>query len=155
MKRNYTQPFDTEPHNVFLLIENTRDHTFALVRREGAQGDEDSYWLPRIDMRAKANVPAELIKAAREYGISLESYREVSKKTILFYSFIDKTRGSTLDVFCLHLLGDPIHEAELDDIAFVDIHKVVKLLQETYNNSDFILSAIKKLAAEDVRAAIR
>jgi phage repressor protein C with HTH and peptisase S24 domain len=155
MKKDYSQSFNPESNNVFLLIENEKTHKFALHHPRNDDGVY-SYRVPRIDMRIKADVPSVLIKAAREYGISLSRFSELGKETVLLYSFIDKARGSKIDVLCMHLKGDAIENTiPNEDIVFVDIHDAVELLESNYGTSDFVCKTIKRLASEYERPVFR
>jgi hypothetical protein len=145
MKRDLSQSFRREPHSVFLLIENSKTHEFAL--RYSKSDDDyydagDNYWIPRIDVPIKAKIPAILIEVAREHGVSLERFREIDRDTVLLYSFTDKTRGTMHDTICLHLIGDPIDGVKPDGVIFANSQKVLALLEDTWG-PDFELRAIK------------
>jgi hypothetical protein len=148
MKKDLSQPFEIEALNVFLFIENRKNHTFALLH----SGDDNEYYtvgdvyqLPRIDVLIDSDMANDLIRVAREYGLSLTSFREIARETILQYSFIDDTPGMKHDTVCMLLEGEPIDAAQPHDgVVFMDIQKAQELLDPW--TSRFVKEELKKYA---------
>lgn len=152
MKKNFSQPFARKPAIIHLLVEVSKN-TFINFNHTDELGLE-YYNSLSFQADESQDFVNQLAKFLFEQGLSINSYRELTREVSVGFSFIDESPGYVFDSICLYVQADRTVKFNNDKITSLtlsdtidrfenapDIPSVVKLgLAQLYNERYTLLS---------------
>lgn len=156
MKKNFTQPFTSEPTTAFIFMQDNVSgnvlllYTYDNDEENGGYYEEEACSLPYLDLDERSNVAQQLVKFVHSYGCSLSSFRELIRETDLAYSYVDDTPGTQRDTVCILARVD-IGENSFSNfaIAFLPLRKFADCLRESTMEDTVIDVALTRLLMEN------
>lgn len=105
MKKNFSQQFrHTKPRLAYLLVELEPG---KFVHQSFRDELELEYFNPfQLEIDKSQDEALQIAKFLYNYGLSLNSYREVARQTDVSFGLIDDTPGTKREIVCLHIKAD-------------------------------------------------
>lgn len=152
MRKDFSQNFDKRSLHADLIIRDSTAKKY-LIYTPSQEHEKDFCHILSLELDPNEPLSIQLAKYLLHNKFALQSFRELARKTSVFFSFKDDTPGSERTNICLIIDAAIIDNHPLDQAmakaTFVDIYDLLSKLADGPYLSDTAQLGISQLINED------